>query len=729
MIRRRRRDVIPFFGLCWLAAGLAESARAEGTKRPITAKDLMRLTWAADPRIAPDGSRVAFVKVAVDAEKDDYVTSIWLVPVPARGQTVEPRRLTNGPHDTAPRWSPDGTRLIFARTTEKDGKPQPPQLYLLSLAGGEPRPLTDLPKGGSSPAWSPDGKTVAFLSGTTPEDLEKARRVKKGEKPERESDVRIVTREEFRRDNAGYRDVLHPNHLWTIPVPGPGDSPTDAVPEPRRLTSGPFEESEPNWSRDARQLYFLSDRDLKPYHHSDRGAIYVIPTEGGPIRKVAGIPGTVQDLAISPDGKQLAFRGTLGEPARSFAQPDLYVVDASPGAGPRNVTAGFDGDIGSGLAGDQHPPRGAARALSIWSRDQTAIVDVAAERGRANLVSIDVASGKVTSLTRADQEVMAFTSSADGSRLAVLVATATEPGDLFLVQPGSGPPERLTSLNAKLFAELDITPPEEVEYASFDGQKIQAWIQKPAGFQAGTRYPLILNIHGGPHTAYGHTFTHEFHLMAARGYVVLYPNPRGSSSYGPEFGNIIQYRYPGDDYKDLMAGVDELERRGIADPKRLGVTGGSGGGLLTNWTITQTNRFAAAVSQRSIADWSAWWYTADFTLFQPRWFRSPPFADREEYAARSPLTYVEKVKTPLMLIEGESDYRTPPGAGGEAMFRALTFLKKPVVMVRFPGEPHELSRSGKPWHRVERLEHIVNWFDKHLLGKSMPQYDLPAVTE
>ena len=217
--------------------------------------------------------------------------------------------------------------------------------------------------------------------------------------------------------------------------------------------------------------------------------------------------------------------------------------------------------------------------------------------------------------------------------------------------------------------------------------------------------------------------------MAARGYVVLYPNPRGSSGYGPDFGNIIQYRYPGDDFKDLMAGVDELEKRGMIDPKRLGVTGGSGGGLLTNWAITQTDRFAAAVSQRSIADWSAWWYTADFTLFQPRWFRSPPFQNPEEYASRSPLTFVEKIKTPLMLIEGESDFRTPPAAGGEAMFRALKFLKKPVVMVRFPGEPHELSRSGKPWHRVERLDHIINWFDKYLMGKPMPQYDLPPAGE
>ena len=726
---RRRRKMIPFLGLCYLAVVLVTGARADESKRSITARDLMRFTWAADPRIAPDGSRVAFVKVAVDAEKDDYVTSIWLVPVPARGQRAELRRLTNGPHDATPRWSPDGTRLIFMRASEKDGKPQPPQLYLLSFAGGEPRPLTDLPKGASSPAWSPDGKVVAFVSGTTPEDLDKARRVKKGEKPGRESDVRVVTREEFRRDNAGYRDALHPDHLWLIAVPGPDEPPGDSLPEPRRLTSGPFEEAQPTWSNDGKQLTFISDRDLESYHRPDRDAAYVIPAGGGPIRKVAGIPGSVQGLAISPDGKRLAFRGMLGEPARSFTQPDLYVVEAAPGAVPRNLTADFDGDIGSGLVGDQHPPRGAAESLPLWSRDQTAILDVSAERGRTNLVSINVGSGKVTSLTRGDREVIAFTASADGSCLAMLAATATEPGDLFLVRPGAGPPERLTSLNAKLLAEVEITPPEELEYASFDGHKIHAWIQKPPGFRPGKRYPLILNIHGGPHAAYGHTFFHEFHLMAARGYVVLYPNPRGSSSYGADFGNIIQFRYPGDDYKDLMAGVDELERRGIADPKRLGVTGGSGGGLLTNWTITQTDRFAAAVSQRSIADWAAWWYTVDGTLFQPRWFRLPPFRDPGEYATRSPLTHVEKIKTPLMLIEGESDYRTPPGAGGEAMFRALTYLRKPVVMVRFPGEPHELSRSGKPWHRVERLEHIVNWFDKYLQGKPMPQYDLPAVAE
>ena len=213
--------------------------------------------------------------------------------------------------------------------------------------------------------------------------------------------------------------------------------------------------------------------------------------------------------------------------------------------------------------------------------------------------------------------------------------------------------------------------------------------------------------------------------MAARGYVVLYPNPRGSSAYGQEFGNVIQYRYPGDDYKDLMAGVDELVKRGLVDPRRMGVTGGSGGGVLTNWTITQTDRFKAAVSQRSISDWAGWWYTADFTLFTPRWFRGAPFEQSADFAARSAITRVGRVTTPLMLIEGEADWRTPASGGGEQMFRALKYLKKPTVMVRFPDESHELSRSGRPWHRVERLQHIVGWFDKYLLGKGGEEYQVP----
>ena len=231
-----------------------------------------------------------------------------------------------------------------------------------------------------------------------------------------------------------------------------------------------------------------------------------------------------------------------------------------------------------------------------------------------------------------------------------------------------------------------------------------------------------MHIDGHP----GYSFADH---MAAKGYVVLFTNPRGSSSYGQDFGNVIQFHYPGDDYKDLMAGLDVAIKRGYIDDKKLGVTGGSGGGLLTNWVVGQTGRFAAAVSQRDIANWENWWYTGDFTLFQPNWFRAPPFEDPDEYRARSPISYINNIKTPMMLILGEADYRTPPGAGGEQTFRALKFRRIPTVMVRFPNESHELSRSGQPWHRVERLQHIVGWFDHWLMGVPKSEYEIAPEEE
>ena len=267
--------------------------------------------------------------------------------------------------------------------------------------------------------------------------------------------------------------------------------------------------------------------------------------------------------------------------------------------------------------------------------------------------------------------------------------------------------------------------PEDFWYTSFDGTKVETWILKPPGFIAGKTYPLILNIHGGPHTAYGYIFFHEMQWMAAKGYVVVYPNPRGSTTYGQAFGNVIQYKYPGDDYKDLMVAVDSVLARGYVDRARLGVTGGSGGGLLTDWAVSRTHRFAAAVSQRDVADWLGFWYTADFALFRPTWFRSTPFHDPQEFLDRSPVRYVDSVTTPMMFILGEEDYRAPPSQGGEAMFRALKYLHKTAVMVRFAGESHELSRSGKPVHRVERLRHILNWFDKYLQGKPITLYEAP----
>ncbi|WP_218082920.1 S9 family peptidase [Anthocerotibacter panamensis] len=679
--------------------------------RLITQMDLLDFTWLADPQISPDGSRIVYLQVTADRKKDGYQTALWL----ASTAGGPPRPLTGGGRDSTPRWSPDGRQIAFLRVAEKDGKPTAAQVYLLSLDGGEAQALTDLPEGVGAPVWSPDGRQIAFTSGTLPEDLDE-----KKEKPEHESDVRVVTQAIYRFDNGGYLDFSRKDHLWTVQLPA---TPSTKV-KPKPITTGKFDEGMLRWSPDGTKIYFLTDRASEPSYHEPDTDLYAISAQGGPITKVVDIDGPVGNYTLSPDGKRVAFVGFLNhKPTRSYNQTDLFVADLTPGAAVKNLTAAYDYDITDNLSADQHSPRGGQPADPVWSQDGRFVYIVGSEKGTANLKRIDAETGQVAPFTQGDQEVLSYTATPDASKMALIVTSPTNINDLYLTS--NGDLTQRTQVNKPLFDRLQISTPEAITYPSFDGQLIQAWVLKPPGFDPKKKYPLILNIHGGPHIAYGYTFFHEFQWMAAKGYVVLYPNPRGSTTYGQDFGNIIQYRYPGDDYKDLMAGVDYLLGQGYIDAKRLGVTGGSGGGLLTNWTITQTNRFQAAVSQRSIADWASWWYSADFTLFQPSWFRGAPFQETANFAARSPITYIDKVQTPLMLIEGEADYRTPSGSGGETMFRALKYLKKPTAMVRFPGESHELSRSGKPWHRVERLEHIVNWFDKYLLGKKIDRYDVP----
>jgi dipeptidyl aminopeptidase/acylaminoacyl peptidase len=431
-------------------------------------------------------------------------------------------------------------------------------------------------------------------------------------------------------------------------------------------------------------------------------------------------------LALSPDGRRFAFSaGAPHVPVKSYTQPDLWVLDIAPNAQPKNITTGFDFDIGAGLTGDQAAPRAGGGSSPIWTADGRGIIVVYAKEGRANLGRFDADSGRLTEITKGDHAVSLYRSTPDRSRLIYTVSTPTRIGDLYIADGSGGDRRQLTRLNDALWAKLNLTEPDDVWFTSFDGKKVQTWVQKPPDFDPSRKYPLILNIHGGPHAAYGYVFDHEFQWMAAKGYVVVYPNPRGSTSYGQEFGNIIQHNYPGDDHKDLMLAVDEVIKRGYIDEKKLGITGGSGGGVLTNWAVTQTPRFAAAVSQRDIANWANWWYTADFTQFQPSWFKGAPFEDVEGFRQRSAITHVARIQTPMMFILGEADWRTPTAAGGEELFRALKYRKVPTVMVRFPNEGHELSRSGQPWHRIERLQHIVGWFDKWLLGASKPEYEVP----
>ncbi|MEI9979280.1 MAG: S9 family peptidase [Edaphobacter sp.] len=712
-------------------------------KRNITEKDLFSFVWIGDTQLSPDGSRAVYVQTTVNAKRDGYDTALYLLDTTL--PMAAPRRLTNGPHDGQPRWSPDGTQIAFVRAAEKDGKPQPAQIYLLSLGGGEPVQVSALEKGASSPLWSPNGSCIAAMSETAivPEPKKDAEEKKEGAKvaEEHKSDVRIITKAVYRMNGAGFLDTKDVSQLYLFYVAKMGAKPVT----PWQVTAGRFGVSDVVWSPSSNDIYYTAEHTDEPYYDLPHNEIYMVSTPADAATKgekdappmstlVAKLTLGASGLTISPDGKKLAFHGDdqpLAKP-RSHQQPDMFVLDlGTPGAAPKNLTANYDYEIGGGVGGDNTAPRGAGRSGPVWTADGRSIIDLVGKQGSALLVSIDASTGAVKELTAEKQAVVGFAVKPDGTKMLALISTPIAIGDLFSVAPdGSKQQTQLTDVNKELFSKLNLTMPEDMQVTptanpkDIPGSKIESFVQLPPDFDKTKKYPLILNIHGGPHSAYGWVFDHEMQWMAAKGYVVVYPNPRGSTTYGQVFANIIQHNYPGDDFHDLMDSVDAVVKLGYVDPARMGVTGGSGGGLLTDWVVTHTDRFKAAVAQRDITDWSNWWYTADFTLFQPTWFEGAPFDKVDEFKKYSPITYVTNIKTPMMFILGDADYRTPPTGGGEDFFRALKYRHIDTVMVRFPGESHELSRSGQPWHRVERLENIMNWFDKYLMGMPEPQYDI-----
>src|SRR5438874_1648599 len=477
-------------------------------KRNITEKDLWDFIWVGDPQISPDGSRVAFVRVTVNEKKEGYNTSIWSVPA-AGGE--EPHQLTKGDHDSTARWSPDGKYLLFLRATEKDGKPEPPQLSILPMAGGDSFSFTDLPKGASNPVWSPDGKVIAFTSETNAEDLAKQEKKKKKEEElkkavsatspavspaasktpteknagtktaaddaakkaeaesEHESDVRVITRAVYREDNEGYTDPKHPSHIWTIPAPRNADEKV----QPKQLTSGRFDEGNIVWSKDGSQIYFVSLHVDEPYYEQPKSELYSINANGGNATKLNLIDMDLGGLSLSPDGKQLAFVASVTQPVNSYTQPDLWVVDLTTNAKPRNLTATFDFDVGNGPFGDNAAPRAGGHNPPIWTADGKSLIELYGKEGKSILASFDATSGAVTDLVSGNQAVLRVRASNDASKLVYTSSTATRINDLFVLdrqsrndrgsrslsESANAQPQQLTDVNKELFSKLNLTEP------------------------------------------------------------------------------------------------------------------------------------------------------------------------------------------------------------------------------------------------------------------------------
>ena len=674
------------------------SGETTGAARPLTPEDIERIILVSDAQIAPDGRHVAYVQTRLDREKNDYQSSLYIVPTDGGARV---RYTAAGARDTFPRWSPSGDRLAFL--SNRSGSSQ---LWAIPLAGGEATQLTDLPEPVTFFAWSPDGATIAFVSKTEAEQLrrqEESTCVETEAAPDEETDVVRLTRIRFRADGTpGFLDDKH-SHVWCMPSTGG---------TPWQVTSGDFDDGWPAWSPSGRELAFASNR-TPDREYNNVHELWAVNARGGEARPVlVGQQAMFGEPVWSPDGTAIAVVGHRDPVSGSATNANIWWVAASGGE-PENRTAVLDRSAGNAVATDTGVEVSCGPA---WLPDGSTILYQLSDWGSVHVYAVPVVSGEPRPVIAGDRCVSSFSVSADGSRLAFVAGDALNPGDVYVCDADGANERRLTAVNQEFFASVAVSAPEEIRFRSQapDEAELQGWIMKPVGFMPGRRYPMVLEIHGGPHSMYGNAYFHEFQLLAAQGYVVLYTNPRGSQGYGETFTKYTLGAWGEKDFPDFMGAVDHVIGLGYVDPNRLGVTGGSYGGFSTNWVIGHTDRFKAAVTQRCLSNLWSFFGTSDIGF----WFGAyeigaMPWEDREPYLRLSPITYVDRMTTPLLILHSEQDYRCPIEQA-EQLFVSLKALRREVEFVRFPDESHGLSRTGKPKHRVERLQHILGWFERHL---------------
>jgi dipeptidyl aminopeptidase/acylaminoacyl peptidase len=663
-------------------AGLASDG---GDARRFTAERVFDLEYADDPQISPDGSAIVYARKSMDRFTDQVVSDLWTIDT----RTGSQRPLVSGEGSSSSvRWSPDGKRLVYLTTT--NGKPN---LRLRYQDSGVSFSLAQLEQGPGAPVWSPDGKSIAFSMLVPDERPSFAQPPKSPEGADWAKPVRIVDDLVFRFDGAGYL-AKGKTQIFTLSAEGG---------TPRQVTHGKNGFDTPQWLGNDALLVTgnqAEDADLDPIESE----IYRVDLESETVSPLTQRDGPDFAAIVSPNGSRIAYLG-YDDQLKSYQHTDVYVMEPD-GSGVQNLTAGFDRSIGS----------------IAWRADGRALIGQAEVDGMLTLVSIDL-SGNVrtllsdiggTSLGRpyASGSFSVAGKAGGGSPIiAYTKGSSDRPAEVAITR-GSGNGRQLTLLNEDALGRLDLARIEEIKVtSSHDGREIEAWVALPPGFRPDGSFPMILEIHGGPNTMYGPYFAAEIQRYAAEGYVTVYANPRGSTGYGEEFAQLIDLDYPGHDHDDLMSVVDALLAKNYASKDRLFITGGSGGGVLTAWAVGKTDRFAAAATVKPVINWTSMALAGDIARFVSRhWFRAQPWEQPQEYWRRSPISIVNNVRTPTMVMVGEADWRTPAWEA-EQFYTALKVQNVDTVLVRVPGASHLIAR--RPSQLIAKVDNIMGWFAKY----------------
>ena len=647
-----------------------------------SAADVFEMEYADDPQVSPDGSRVAYVRTSMDIMTDRGRRTIWVVDTDGGNH----RPLVSGQGNySSPRWSPSGDRLAYL--SNRDGKTQ---LFVQWLDGGETAKITTLPQSPRSIVWSPDGTQIAFTRFVPAKPPTLAEMPAKPKGAEWAEPATVVDRMTFRRDGGGYLPTGN-NQVFVVPADGG---------TPRQMTFGEYPISgSVSWMPDSQSIIFSSNRRENVEYQPRQNDLFAASIANGEITQMTDHAGPESNPAVSPNGRYLAYT-SAADTRQGYNRAVLKIKDLRTGKS-RSLTASLDRSVSD--------VQWASDSKALWvsyndlGMNRVAQVDLKGELKQSDIVLGGTALGRP--YTSGEFSV------GGKNQLAFTLGRDDRPADLALLQPGKQP-RVLTDLNSDLMGQREMARVERMTWASsHDGLEIEGWIMKPPGFDPKQTYPMILEIHGGPHSAYGPNYSTEAQLYAAAGYVVFYTNPRGSTSYGEEFANTIDLAYPGYDYDDLMSGIDALLERGYVDTDQLYVTGGSGGGVLTAWIVGKTDRFRAAVVAKPVINWASFVLTADLNYyFATTWFDAPPWEDYEGYWKRSPLSLVGNVSTPTMLLTGEADYRTPMSET-EQYYQALKHRGIDTLMVRIPGASHSIY--ARPSNLIAKVNNILAWFDRH----------------